>query len=196
MEGKKLPDSSGKVPKSWVVYNFQIPVPVGDCSVHLLLTNGRVQNAFIMDGGKNSKSGKEVAHEMITKSLQSIEDILSKVEGYKADWTFQSWVVTHWDHDHYAGVVDFFMNQRSAFTIAKSGKDNPLSHIGKPLFGKIGNGAIKIESTKGQPSTAYLSGSPKLGKSRSYFADKVTLMCGARPPDEKWDHSLRQTLVK
>ena len=183
------------MPNPWKVYNFQIPVPVGDCSVHLLFRDGCVHNAFIMDGGKDS--GGKKAHDMITESLQWIDGILmSKYEKYKADWTFQSWVVTHWDKDHYQGVIDFFKIQRSAFPIVKNGTGKILSLGGKPIFSTKGNGTIQIESTTDKASTASLPKYQKLKGSRSYFANKVTLMCGARPPNEEWDYSLQESLVK
>ena len=184
------------MPNPYKVYNFQIPVPLGDCSVHLLFCDGCVHNAFIMDGGTDS--GGKNAHEMITESLQWIDGILLSEyeETYKADWTFQSWVVTHWDKDHYKGVVDFFENQRIAFPIVKNGTGRRFSLRGKPIFSTKGNGTIQIESTTDKASTASLPKYQKLKGSRSYFANTVTLMCGARPPNEEWDYSLQESLVK
>ncbi|KAF2817309.1 uncharacterized protein BDZ99DRAFT_493153 [Mytilinidion resinicola] len=61
----------------WSVENWQIPVPLGDCSVHLLVdrwvnTNGfQVAKAFIMDGGKNADTYK--ACDQILKALDAID---------------------------------------------------------------------------------------------------------------------------
>lgn len=39
----------------WRVANYQIPVPIGDCSAHFLLDKEKkVQKAFLMDGGTNA----------------------------------------------------------------------------------------------------------------------------------------------
>ncbi|KAK0624295.1 hypothetical protein B0T14DRAFT_565578 [Immersiella caudata] len=89
---------------TWRVDNWQVPVPVGDCSVHLLiknpgLTSMEVVSAFIMDGGKDAAG--DAAHEQILKALAAIDESLSGIR-----WFLDAWVVTHWDSDHYKGVGD------------------------------------------------------------------------------------------
>ncbi|KAK1750461.1 hypothetical protein QBC47DRAFT_438803 [Echria macrotheca] len=88
----------------WKVDNWQIPVPVGDCSVHLLVdvsdpANPQIKKAFIMDGGKSA--GGVTAEDQIVLALAAIDKQYSK----QTDWKFDAWVVTHWDKDHYDGVL-------------------------------------------------------------------------------------------
>ena len=88
----------------WAVDNWQIPVPLGDCSVHLLVDEDEkkpkdeaIIHAFIMDGGKGSDG--LTAEEQILRALTAIDKARQNWT-----WKFDAWVVTHWDHDHYAGV--------------------------------------------------------------------------------------------
>ncbi|KAF3278647.1 hypothetical protein TWF132_000873 [Orbilia oligospora] len=84
--------------KIWTVDNWQIPVPLGDCSVHLLVEGKKIRRAFIMDGGKKADG---------IDPIVPILNTLSLIDKKYADtnWTFDKWVVTHWDEDHYEGVL-------------------------------------------------------------------------------------------
>ncbi|KAF3126888.1 hypothetical protein TWF594_000844 [Orbilia oligospora] len=84
--------------KIWTVDNWQIPVPLGDCSVHLLVEDKKIRRAFIMDGGKKADG---------IDPMVPILNTLSLIDKKYADtnWTFDKWVVTHWDEDHYEGVL-------------------------------------------------------------------------------------------
>ncbi|KAF3111835.1 hypothetical protein TWF706_011565 [Orbilia oligospora] len=84
--------------KIWTVDNWQIPVPLGDCSVHLLVEDKKIRRAFIMDGGKKADG---------IDPIVPILNTLSLIDKKYADtnWTFDKWVVTHWDEDHYEGVL-------------------------------------------------------------------------------------------
>ncbi|KAL5085609.1 hypothetical protein Trisim1_010094 [Trichoderma cf. simile WF8] len=97
-------------PSSWRVVNYQIPVPIGDCSAHFLVdkATGTVQRAFLMDGGTNA--GIYAAWAQIMKALRFIDLELG------SGWTFDSWVVTHWDADHFRGVKDLLVNNEIQFT--------------------------------------------------------------------------------
>ncbi|KAL6810221.1 hypothetical protein V8C40DRAFT_133605 [Trichoderma camerunense] len=98
---------------SWKVINYQIPVPIGDCSAHFLIdANTRhVHKAFLMDGGTNA--GNYAAWAQILKGLRFIDLELGN------NWTFDSWVVTHWDEDHFRGVKDLLVNPGVKFTRCK-----------------------------------------------------------------------------
>jgi hypothetical protein len=61
-----------------------------------------------MDGGTNA--GTYVAWVQILKALRFIDLQLGN------DWKFDSWVVTHWDADHYSGVKDLLLNEGIKFT--------------------------------------------------------------------------------
>ncbi|OPB46581.1 hypothetical protein A0O28_0067030 [Trichoderma guizhouense] len=97
-------------PSPWKVVNYQIPVPIGDCSAHFLVDKltGTVQRAFLMDGGTNA--GVYAAWAQILKALRFIDLELGN------DWKFDSWVVTHWDEDHFHGVKDLLVNNEIEFT--------------------------------------------------------------------------------
>ncbi|KKP01810.1 hypothetical protein THAR02_06066 [Trichoderma harzianum] len=97
-------------PSPWKVVNYQIPVPIGDCSAHFLVDKltGAVQRAFLMDGGTNA--GIYAAWAQILKGLRFIDLQLGSA------WKFDSWVVTHWDEDHFRGVKDLLVNHEIGFT--------------------------------------------------------------------------------
>jgi hypothetical protein len=59
----------------WSVENFQIPSPLGDCSVHVLKNKGKVISAFLMDGGDTADSTR--LGETIIERLEVIEKELS-----------------------------------------------------------------------------------------------------------------------
>ncbi|TFA99564.1 hypothetical protein CCMA1212_008579 [Trichoderma ghanense] len=97
-----------------MVINYQIPVPIGDCSAHFLVQKktDKVHRAFLMDGGTNA--GTYVAWVQILKALRFIDLQLGNT------WKFDSWVVTHWDADHYRGVKDLLLNEDIKFTRCNS----------------------------------------------------------------------------
>lgn len=87
------------------VATYQLPVPLGDCSVHLLVgSSGKVESGFIMDGGK---SGSSINAKAII--LNGV-GILKK--RYGNNWRpLDTWVVTHWDEDHYRGMLDVLTSE-------------------------------------------------------------------------------------
>lgn len=93
-------------PPFYEVYTYQIPVPVGDCSVHLLVdTNANpytIKHAILMDGGKNADRLK--AHSIIFAAISHIKTVRYEFSPYQ----FDAWVVTHWDEDHFQGAIDLF----------------------------------------------------------------------------------------
>ncbi|KAH6640373.1 hypothetical protein F5144DRAFT_626550 [Chaetomium tenue] len=128
------PSRTTNTSANWTVDNWQIPVPVGDCSVHLLLNgNKAIINAFIMDGGKGSDG--LTPEEQILRALTAIDKA-------HQDWTwkFDAWVVTHWDHDHYAGVQTLWIknpavtrnNVKLPFRDAYFEEKKPLLYCGGP----------------------------------------------------------------
>ncbi|RAO68272.1 uncharacterized protein BHQ10_004284 [Talaromyces amestolkiae] len=116
----------------YVVESFQIPVPGGDCSIHLLLEDspesnsdywqerlhvkhtyetirkvagpeprGKVVSAVLVDGGHDggTKFSGEHAADAIKVALEELE------KTFGTPIKFTSWVVTHWDRDHYSGSL-------------------------------------------------------------------------------------------
>ena len=95
-QSPKLKVNQGKVH----VATYQLPVGLGDCSVHLLVKqDGTIKSGFIMDGGRNSDEIK--AGDVIAKGLKTISETYLP-SGSKP--FLRAWVVTHWDADHYEGV--------------------------------------------------------------------------------------------
>ena len=59
---------------------------------------------FIMDGGDNI--GQEKAVNQIKKALEFIRGDLKTISPANDVGKLDAWVVTHWDEDHYVGVMD------------------------------------------------------------------------------------------
>lgn len=97
-------------PKRWKVLMYQIPVPLGDCSIYVLMYDNIIQNCFIMDGG--TTSGGVHADEQIKTAWKAIKEELkgnvsrTNKKQNPSPLRFDSWVVTHWDQDHWRGVAD------------------------------------------------------------------------------------------
>ncbi|OBS23145.1 hypothetical protein FPOA_03701 [Fusarium poae] len=104
----------------WRVANYQIPVPIGDCSAHFLIKMKdekveKIEKAFLMDGGTNA--GGYYAWVQILKGLRHIDLELG------INWKFDNWVVTHWDEDHYRGVRDLLSSDLKLFCFIQRGKN-------------------------------------------------------------------------
>jgi hypothetical protein len=109
------PDTADRMQSSkgsqYIIRTYQVPVPIGDCSVHLLVDpKGRVEKAIAMDGGTNSGSGPS-AYDRIAQALKEIKSKL----GSAWDGRFDAWVVTHWDADHYEGMVEYLKKNGTTF---------------------------------------------------------------------------------
>lgn len=121
---------------AWVVENFQVPVPIGDCSFHFLFkesqglfTKATLQYAFIMDGGKNS--AKRKADDAIKSTLGLARNLLSTKYGIAANKiVFNAWVVTHWDSDHYVGV-NSLLNSGNNVWFKETFSANPKLYCGR-----------------------------------------------------------------
>jgi hypothetical protein len=85
----------------FAVVTYQLPVPCGDCSVHLLLKGKDVVEGFIMDGGRDADGFN--AADVIKKGVSAIAQIHFPKDLQKK--FLHSWVVTHWDKDHYEGAL-------------------------------------------------------------------------------------------
>ncbi|USW51880.1 Putative ribonuclease Z/Hydroxyacylglutathione hydrolase [Septoria linicola] len=99
------------------VDNYQINVGAGDCSVHILAKNpcpndnrGEVVHAVLVDGGNTTDR-----HEYINQSLRDIETMYDNASANSvAPIRFHSRVVTHWDADHYVGIIDLLESDLTA----------------------------------------------------------------------------------
>jgi glyoxylase-like metal-dependent hydrolase (beta-lactamase superfamily II) len=63
-----------------------------------------MENCFIMDGG--TASGSIDAHGQIKACWEVIKKQLEEEVKQPHDFKFDSWVVTHWDADHWEGVAE------------------------------------------------------------------------------------------
>jgi glyoxylase-like metal-dependent hydrolase (beta-lactamase superfamily II) len=82
------------------VTTYQIPVPKGDCSIHVRCCNGAPETAIIMDGGK----GENV--------VSHIDAAWNYIKTKHNNVKLAGWVVTHWDDDHYEGTQMWLKNDR------------------------------------------------------------------------------------
>ncbi|KAM0425765.1 hypothetical protein ACHAPT_009015 [Fusarium lateritium] len=95
------------------VDTYQIAVPNGDCSVHLLVErtavlHGQIIKSILMDGGNDGSQSAVNAAAILDESLEVIRARydprgLQKIQ-------FDAWIVTHWDNDHWAGSLQMFRN--------------------------------------------------------------------------------------
>ena len=112
----------------WRIDLFQITVPVGDCAIYLLVeipgmstrTSGQiVHGAVLIDGGKP----EGYCVNRIRHTIQTINDKYKFAEGKgfqnpgmddtvegNRSLRFDSIVITHWDWDHYDGVLGILMD--------------------------------------------------------------------------------------
>ena len=86
------------------VTSYHINVKVGDAAIHLVIKgssgNEEVLRAVLIDGGSSKRNdilGKDNA-------LKRMIDRLSKL--YGTVLAFDTIVISHWDEDHYGGLVD------------------------------------------------------------------------------------------
>ncbi len=124
---------------SWRIDLFQITVPVGDCAIYLLVeVNGRTRNtgatvhgAVLIDGGKPEKfcvSRIRNTIELINRTYQfaegkGFEDPGTEDTDENRSLRFDSIVITHWDWDHYDGVLGILMD---GFTLTRDRFEDEL----------------------------------------------------------------------
>ncbi|KAI1872499.1 hypothetical protein JX265_005379 [Neoarthrinium moseri] len=95
------------MPDTWCVDSHHVSVKVGDCAVHLLVKNSGKKNqevwgAVLVDGGTSSLNPNLVSSK---NAIESITAKLSKLYRLK-QLNYETIVVSHWDEDHYGGLVD------------------------------------------------------------------------------------------
>ena len=111
---------------TWRIDLFQITVPVGDCAIYLLVevsgmtrtSRNIVHGAVLIDGGKPEK----FCVSRIRNTIQLINSTYKFAEGQgfqdpgtddtdgNRKLRFDSIVITHWDWDHYDGVLGILMD--------------------------------------------------------------------------------------
>ncbi|KAM6535497.1 hypothetical protein FALCPG4_005055 [Fusarium falciforme] len=87
--------------KDYDVLSYFINVGVGDSAVHILRQRNKpgVEAAVLIDGGRSTSA---------TTVKGAIDSIRAELH---SKFSFTSIVVTHWDLDHYAGLMNLLYNQ-------------------------------------------------------------------------------------
>lgn len=98
---------------NWHVESFHINVGVGDCAIHLLISDkDTVRAAVLVDGGTAHNNRQlntlkldddSAFRRMVTRINRDYE--FEQIGGDPEQLTFDSIVVSHWDEDHYGGLV-------------------------------------------------------------------------------------------
>lgn len=143
--------------KTLGVASYFIGLAMGDAAIHLLYsttgpgTQKRVERAILMDGGE-CPGHQPPIEQSIYNTIKDIEDEYI-CQGESGGGTlpdtvdrrflkFDAFVVTHWDHDHYEGVMFFLLSDLGA-EVDKSDrlsrafydeKDKPLSTFYAPWW--------------------------------------------------------------
>ena len=74
------------------VQSYFINVHAGDAAVHVLKYGNNILSTLLIDAGKGTETGLYVLKEWI----------------YNEELKFDAVVITHWDSDHYKGLVNLF----------------------------------------------------------------------------------------
>ena len=118
------------------VDTFQITVPGGDCAIYLLVDGpprcvgsnfnfkgpgaggkyGKVLKAILVDGGHDGRPGYygEKAAKAIGETILDIQkryflpNKAGLYDGKDNGLTFDAWIISHWDRDHYCGALHLF----------------------------------------------------------------------------------------
>jgi glyoxylase-like metal-dependent hydrolase (beta-lactamase superfamily II) len=77
----------------WCVVTYQIPVPIGDCSIHVRHYGKGQAAAILIDGGTDAEASARID--------QAWEEV--KADLGITNLRLSGWIVTHWDQDHYKG---------------------------------------------------------------------------------------------
>jgi hypothetical protein len=112
---------------NWRIHVWQITVPVGDCAIHLLVEEQNIQKdivhrAVLIDGGKYEDSAVSTIIKIIyiinfTYQFALDKNFEDPDNAKKRNLRFDSIVITHWDWDHYDGVLGIL---KKGFDISRS----------------------------------------------------------------------------
>ncbi|CAH0055541.1 unnamed protein product [Clonostachys solani] len=106
------------------VDSYQIAVPNGDCSIHLLVQRppdydyqsdrqkpaGTILRAVLMDGGNSGGRGVKTCAEILARAIKIIRSHYNNANMPQEVIQFDSWVITHWDGDHWGGALYMLEN--------------------------------------------------------------------------------------
>ncbi|KAF3936965.1 hypothetical protein ABW19_dt0208183 [Dactylella cylindrospora] len=140
------PSTVPSPPGNLTVHIYHVNIPCGDCSIHLLVDTtgannnngktflGTILRAVLMDGGRNTSG--ILAARMILEKIMIIADMYKQppLQGEKipdahknlpSRIRFDSWVITHWDADHYIGSLEFLLDDVMTLNAAAGYLNNP-----------------------------------------------------------------------
>ncbi|KAK4180611.1 hypothetical protein QBC36DRAFT_353904 [Triangularia setosa] len=117
------------------VDSFHINVDAGDSAIHILSEpdpkggKRKVRKAIFIDGGKSEESTWRAT---ISDTIQDIEtkfecqgpEKLGKGNTERKMLKFDAFVVTHWDADHYEGIMDYLSNNLAEMTFKNKKKED------------------------------------------------------------------------
>ncbi|OJJ42076.1 hypothetical protein ASPZODRAFT_20802 [Penicilliopsis zonata CBS 506.65] len=125
------------------VESYQVAIPGGDCSIHLLLSNPPENQATFTQDLQGSEKANAVFYRKIGSAKPEKTEIVSAVlvdggydgaggtfkgkdacvsikeavtdieQRYGVKLKFDAWVVTHWDRDHFCGTLQWIVNDLS-----------------------------------------------------------------------------------
>ncbi|KAK0732483.1 hypothetical protein B0T21DRAFT_334666 [Apiosordaria backusii] len=133
------------------VDSFHINVDAGDSAIHILSEpdpkggKRKVRKAIFIDGGKSEESTWRAT---ISDTIQDIEtkfecqgpEKLGKGTTERKMLKFDAFVVTHWDADHYEGLMDYLSNNLAEMKFKnKKKEDIKLWKLQRALYLDGGN---------------------------------------------------------
>ena len=95
------------LPAEWRIDSYQVPVPTGDCSLHLLVSVSKegdevknfIERSIIVDSGEDAEAASIAIENTIQALNRKYDEEIT---------TFDFWLITHWGKDHYAGALKYF----------------------------------------------------------------------------------------
>lgn len=146
------------------VDSLHINVEHGDCALHLLVSMGlnsrKIVRAVLIDGGKGSKNNMQALHDTLlfaSASSRYTDHSIIQLDAI---------IVTHWDTDHYLGIVQVFKDDYDTCQltgenfpriIKKASNGNPTTNFFCPNWNATpildGSGVQKAHGTAFGTST-------------------------------------------
>lgn len=114
--------------QEWKIESFFLNIGLGDSAIHLRIniTNNEVQGAVLIDGGLES-------------AANTIENAIRNLRILYGNFEFTGIIVTHWDGDHYGGVLRLLLRDITQNTV------NNLAYIGQStIFYCPARGCMKM----------------------------------------------------
>jgi hypothetical protein len=154
---------------NWNVDSYHINVAIGDSAIHLLqnVNTHQVESAVLIDGGTAMEKHKDPRFPESLRAINPVRMTIERIDQeniYKFPSNylqFDTIVLTHWDEDHYGGLVDLLRSdsrdpsvfQNRIYRYLKYGRDQqgntvPITVMYAPNL----EGGI---NAKGEPNKDY-----------------------------------------